>query len=144
MLYENYNAESAICQYYKKHYPPILRAMLLSMLILGCFGLLSILESYYGIPALQFWKIECSDTQLARGLANRPVPLYHFVTSPPHCGGVVPLTPEHQKGKINRGILSDDTRRCVCGNLQQRHIKHKTRTAIYATAIRVFNLSSNI
>ena len=48
MLYENYNAESAICQYYKKHYSPIWITMLLSMLILGCFELLSILESYYG------------------------------------------------------------------------------------------------
>jgi hypothetical protein len=53
MLYENYNAGSAICQYYKKHYSSIGRTMLLSMLILGYFGLLSILKSYYGIPALQ-------------------------------------------------------------------------------------------
>ena len=36
----------------------------------------------HGIPALQFLKIECCDTQLARG--------FH------------PLDPEHEKGKINR------------------------------------------
>ena len=41
-------------------------------------------------------------------------------------------------------MLADDTRRCVCGYLQQRNVKPKTRTAIYATAIRIFNLSSNI
>ena len=36
----------------------------------------------HGISALQFWKNECSDTQLARGF--------------------FPLNPEQQKGKINR------------------------------------------
>ena len=41
-------------------------------------------------------------------------------------------------------MLADDIQGGVYGDMQQRHIKHKTRTAIYTTAIRVFNLSSNI